>query len=215
MIVFLELFLRELQKVFMAGSSRYRVNPLVLLAVSLVLSIVLLSCSLIVVSTIFSLLAVAVVVVRNATVLAKSLAYSVVFLTPYIASAMVVQYVAGLLDPLFVFTSCLRIVSLILLSVVTVSLVDTPSVIKAFTRLSPSIGLLLVIAFKSLHNASLNMLHVSEIYGVNLKRIHYIRRMVLALRASINLSLHTLLYTVESIYTHRHVILGVQHGSKY
>lgn len=209
--------LRGLSEIYLPGGSPYSINPLVLIVSVFIMSILLYLMDPLMLLTTYALLFIVLLLTRGYRIVFKLFLYSMVFLTPYIFSAVFVQLFAGSIDPMIILVSCLRIQVLVHLSVMMISLLDTVSIVRLFSRLSPSLGLVLAMTLKAIYVFSLCGAHVSEIYSVNLRGLDRIRRLFAITRATTNLSLHTMFYIIEAFYTRRHIISGRgfdgRHGS--
>lgn len=200
--------LRDLSEIYLPGGSFYSVNPLALIALFFTISALLYLMNPLMLLATYALSIITLLLIRGCKVMFKLLMYSIVFLAPYTVSAVFVQLFAGLTDPVIIFVSCLRMQILIYLSVMMVSLLDTVSIVRFFSRLSPSLGLVLAMTLKAIYVFSICGAHVSEIYSVNLRGLGRARRLFPITRATTNLSLHTMFYIIEAFYTRRHVISG-------
>lgn len=209
--------LRGLSEIYLPGGSPYSINPLVLIVLVFIMSILLYLMDPLMLLTTHALLFIALLLTRGYRIVFKLFMYSMVFLTPYTVSAVFVQLFAGSIDPMIILLSCLRMQILVHLSVMMVSLLDTVSIVRLFSRLSPSLGLIIAMTLKAIYVSSLCGAHVSEIYSINLRGLDRIRRLSAITRATTNLSLHTMFYIIEAFYTRRHVISGRgfdgRHGS--
>lgn len=200
--------LSGLLEVFTPGSSSYRVHPLLVLGLISIASVVLFLVDYVISLILLGFLATTLSIIRDIIALAKSIMYSIIFVSPYILSAVVIQWLSGFWDVRLILTVCLRMQSLILLSVIALSLIDLVWLVKVVSKLSPSLGVLLALSFKLIYTISLNAKLLLEIYDVNLRRIGRARRILLITRATTNLSFNTMLSFMEAFYTRKHLILG-------
>lgn len=199
--------LSGLLEVFTPGSSSYRVHPLLVLSLTSIVSVILFLVDYTILLILFGCLAIILSIIRGIIVLAKSVTYSVIFVSPYILSAIVVQWLSGFWSIHLILTGCLRMQSLILLSIIALSLIDLVWLIKAISSLSPSLGILLALSFKLVYTTSLNAKLLLELYDVNLGAISRARRILLVTRATTYLSFNTMLSFMEAFYTRKHLIL--------
>ena len=200
--------LSGLLEVFTPGSSNYRVHPLLVLGFISIVSVVLFLVDYTVLLILFVCLATILSIIRDVIVLAKSIVYSIIFVSPYVLSAVVIQWLSGFWDMHLILTGCLRMQSLILLSVIALSLIDLVWLVKVVSSLSPSLGVLLALSFKLIYTISLNAKLLLELYGVNLRRVSRAGRILLVTRATTHLSFNATLSFMEAFYTRKHLILG-------
>lgn len=199
--------LNGLLEVFTPGSSSYRLHPLMVLGFISIVSVVLFLVDYTVLLVLLGCLATILSIIRGVRVLAKTAMYSLIFTSPYILSALVIQWLSGFWDIYLVLTGFLRMLSLILLSTIALSLIDLVWLVKTVSRISPSLGVLLALSFKLTHMISLNAKLLLELYNVNLGVTSKARRILLVTRATTYLSFNTMLSFMEAFYTRKHLIL--------
>ena len=199
--------LNGLLEVFTPGSSSYRLHPLMVLGFTSIVSVVLFLVDYTVLLVLLGCLATILSIIRGVRVLAKTAMYSLIFTSPYILSALVIQWLSGFWDIYLVLTGFLRMLSLILLSTIALSLIDLVWLVKTVSRISPSLGVLLALSFKLTHMISLNAKLLLELYNVNLGVTSKARRILLVTRATTYLSFNTMLSFMEAFYTRKHLIL--------
>lgn len=210
-------FLRGLSEIYVLGGGSYRVSPAFLIVVVLTVSVVLYFLDALMLLVAYALSVFFLLFIRGYRIVFRVFFYSMLFLAPFIVSAVFVQLFICSIDPLFIMVSCLRMLVLIHVSVITVSLLDAVSAVRFFSRLSPGLGLLLAMTLKAIYVSSLSATRVSEIYSVNLGGVNRVGKLLLVASASINLSLYSMFYIMEAFHTRRHIILGrrlrERHGS--
>lgn len=201
-------FLKGLSEIYLPGRSSYCVNPMVLIVLILIVSTLLYLMDILMIFITYVISIFSLLVIRGYRIMFKSFLYTIFFLTPYIVSAILLQLFTKLFDPIIILISCLRIQILIYFSIITVSLIDTTSIIKLLSKLSPNLGFLTAMTLKTIYVSSLCGVYISEIYGVNLKKLNRVKRLLLITRAITNLSLYSMFYIIEAFHTRRHIVLG-------
>lgn len=200
--------IRGLSEIYVPGGSTYRVSPGYIIGIILVTSIVLYFIDALMLLVTYALSVLVLLFLRGYRIVFKVFLYSMLFLTPYIVSAVFVQLYMCSDDPSIIVVSCLRMQILVYISVITVSLLDTVSVVRFFSRLSPSLGFLLAMTLKAIYVSLLCGTRVLEIYSVNFGKVNSVKRLLSVASASANLSLYSMFYIMEAFYTRRHIILG-------
>lgn len=205
------MFLRvisEILEIFTPGSSNYRLHPLLILASISATSIKLFFANPVELLVLFTCIAIVLFLIRNIRTLMKSLIFSLIFISPYILSALIIQWFANILDTYLILTNCARMILLILLSIISLSIMDVVWMIRVFSKLFPNLSISLALALKLIYITSINAKSVLELYNVNLGKLSSVRKVFLTTRATTYLSFNAMLSFAEAFYTRKHLILG-------
>lgn len=205
------MFLRVISgvlEIFTPGSSNCRLHPLLIFGSIFATSIKLFFANPVELLVLFTCIAIVLFLIRNIRTLMKSLIFSLISISPYILSALIIQWFANIVDTYLILANCVRMISLILLSIISLSIMDVVWMIRVFSKLFPNFGISLVLALKLIYITSINAKSVLELYNVNLGKSSNVRKAFLATRATTYLSLNAMLSFTEAFYTRKHLILG-------
>ncbi len=194
-------------QIVLTGSNRVKVNPIICIAFMSILSpIILLASDFIVTIIVFSL-TIIILILHGLRTMLSLLLSALVFIVPFIVSAMLVQVIINEYygyDVLLV--SSIRILGLVLLSAMIVSIIDQVRLIRFLSGFSRNLALLAILTVKIVEVLLVDLDELYLIYNRNLKCSRFCRLKSL-LKALTYTSLLDTLSVIEAFYTRSNLLL--------
>lgn len=194
-------------QIVLTGSNRVKVNPIICIAFMSILSpIILLASDFIVTIIVFSL-TIIILILHGLRTMLSLLLSALVFIVPFIVSAMLVQVIINEYygyDVLLV--SSIRILGLVLLSAMIVSIIDQVRLIRFLSGFSRNLALLAILTVKIVEVLLVDLDELYLIYNRNLKCSRFCRLKNL-LKALTYTSLLDTLSVIEAFYTRSNLLL--------
>ena len=163
--------LRWLSEVFKAltpGTSRIRLNPLLVFAAACAGSVTLLLAPPAALATALVALTVSTAAVRGLREVLSAYVLLAPFIIAYSIAALIVQLILGTLDPYTIIINSGRVASIALLAALLMSMLSIVDLISLIGRYSPGAALGIALAIKSLQVVALTLSSLYEVYSINL-----------------------------------------------
>lgn len=161
-------WLSEVFKVLTPGTSRIRLNPLLVLAAACAGSVAMLLAPPAALVTALAALSASTAAVRGLREVLSAYVLLAPFIAAYSIAALIMQLVLGTLDPYMIVMNSGRILSIALLAALLMSMLSIADLISLVGRYSPGAALGIALAIKSLQVVALTLSRLYDVYSVNL-----------------------------------------------
>ncbi len=207
----LQWWLSEVFRVLTPGTSRTRLNPLLVFAAACAGSITLLLAPPAALVAALVALTASTAAVKGVREVLSAYVLLAPFIGAYSIAALIMQVVLGVIDPYTIAVNSARIMSIALLAALLMSMLSTADLVSFVGRYSPGAALGIALAIKSLQVVALTLMRLYEVYSINLGNIGsgLKRKLILTTslaRAVTYLSIVNALEVSEALYTRYSVL---------
>ena len=207
----LQWWLSEVFKVLTLGTSRTRLNPLLVFAAACAGSVTLLFAPSAVLAAALVALTAFTAAVRGVREVLSAYVLLAPFIIAYSIAALIMQVVLGVVDPYAIVVNSARITSVALLATLLMSKLSTADLISIIGKYSPAAALGVALAIKSLQVVALALMRLHDVYSINLGNTGsgLKRKLILTTslaRAVTYLSIVNALDVSEALYTRYSVV---------